>query len=167
MNESLYLDTPPSHPSPRAYIVPRSDIHRWGMKIYESQHQHHQHSESLYQCMMHPMLNTYVYTFFTIYKWRDFDNDFDCNRFNELNFECRGSRSIASPQWMMAPKIMQFRPGKIRGNWFIKSQVPRQWLITKGEITKSDKKISQAFNKRFFHLGGSTDAKTLKLWYKT
>lgn len=42
-----------------------------------------------------------------------------------------------------------------------------QCITTNGVITKSDRKVSLAFSKRFCHRGGFVQSKTLKLWYNT
>lgn len=102
-----------------------------------------------------------------MYRLNDFVRDFVFNRWEALYLVCRGSRSIARQQWMIAPSIIQFTPGKCLGNRFMNSHVPRQWPITSGEITNRAKKLSTTFMSRFFHGGGMWGEKTLKLWYST
>lgn len=67
----------------------------------------------------------------------------------------------------MAPSIMQFMPGKILGKRSMKLQVPRQWLITKGATTNSDRKLSLQCSNRFSQRDGPVVVgKTDKLLYK-
>lgn len=97
----------------------------------------------------------------------DFVRDFFCSRTNELYLACKGCLRMARPACTMAPSIMQFMPGKVLGNWSMKVQVPRQWLITRGATTNSDRKLSLQCSKRFSKRDGPVAVgKTVKLRYK-